>query len=405
MTVHVLDERTARWQRQSLIVGAVAALLCIVGGVFDPDQFFRAYACVYFFLLGLAVGSLALVMIHHVTGGAWGIFVRRLAEAQMKTMPLMAILFVPIVFGLPHVYAWAGAEGEPNGTNDSLWRNYLEPRFFCLRAVGYFGVWLVLVAAMSVWSARQDDRPDVRSYWRAYKVSGVGLLALGITLHFAAIDWIMSLQPGFTSTIFGPLVFSSQLLSSLALTVMLFCWLAARPEFADRLSSKVMNDLGSLLFTLLGLWAYMAWFQFMLIWIADLPRDNVWYLARWNGFWRWLGLYLIVFHFAIPFVLLLFRAVKQSRRRLAIVAAVILAGQWLFMYYQVLPVFGAPRIAQHWMDFVMPVGLGGIWFASLVWLLQRRPLLPVHDLNYVQALRLRQAEVEEMEREEVLSHV
>jgi hypothetical protein len=405
MTSDVLRKVIDRWQLRLLVVGVVAFAICFVGGLLDPSQLFRAYLFNYLFLLGLALGSLAIVMIHHLTGGAWGVLVRRLAEAQMKMLPVAALLFAPIAFGLPHIYAWAGADAVATEVADSHWSRYLDPRFFCLRAVGYFVIWLALAAMMTAWSRRQDDAPDVRTSWRAYKSSGFGLLLLAITLHFAAIDWIMSLQPGFTSTIFGPLVFSSQLLSGFALTVILFCWLVARPEFTNILSSKVMNDLGSLLFTLLVLWAYLAWFQFMLIWIADLPRGNVWYLVRWHGIWRGLAIYLIVVHFAIPFVLLLFRAVKQNRMLLGIVAAVIFAGQWTFMYYQVMPVFEASGFGRHWMDLVMPLGIGGVWFAGLLWLIKRRPLLPVYDLNYRYASHLHELDVEELAREEVVANV
>jgi len=257
---------------------------------------------------------------------------------------------------------------------------------------------------MNRWSRRQDDSPDARSYWAAYKSSGPGLVLLGLTLHFAVIDWIMSLQPGFTSTILGPLVFSSQLLSSFALCVCLFCWFMHRAEFESLVSGKVMNDLGGLLFTLLGLWAYMSWFQFMLIWLADLPRDNIWYRVRWTGFWRMLAVYLVVVHFAVPFVLLLFRAVKQSRRMLGAMAAIIFVGQWIYMYYQVMPAFDAPYLARHWIGLLMPLGLAGIWFACVLWLLQRRPLVPLHDLNFAQADHLRELDFEEAAREETMAH-
>ena len=187
--------------------------------------------------------------------------------------------------------------------------------------------------------------------------------------------------------------------------MLLFCLLSDRPEYESLLSSKVLNDLGGLLFTFIALWAYLSWFQFMLIWLADLPRGNIWYLIRWDGGWRWLAIYLIVVHFAIPFVLLLFRAVKQNRARLGVVAAIIFVGQWIFMYYQVMPNFEVSGLLRHWMDVLMPVAFGGIWFASFLWLLQRRPLVPVHDLNREQAIHLREKDLEELARDEVIAHV
>jgi hypothetical protein len=343
-------------------------------------------------------------MIHHLTGGAWGFLIRRVAEAQMKTMPLVAVLFVPVIFGLPHIYAWASWSISGAGMQESAWSRYLEPRFFYLRAAAYFAAWLILATLLATWSRRQDESPDVRNIWKSYKISGPGLLVLAITLHFASIDWIMSLVAGFSSTIIGPLVFSSQLLAGYSLSVMLCCWLIARPEFENIRSSEVMNDFGSLLFTFLVLWAYLAWFQFMLVWIADLPHGNVWYLIRWRGVWQLLNLYLIVVHVAVPFMLLLFRAVKQSRLRLGVVSAIIFVGQLLFIYDQVMPEFSATGLGRHWLDPLMPLGLGGIWFACFLWLLNRRPLIPIHDLNYEQAVRWREIDLQEAAREEVLAH-
>jgi hypothetical protein len=399
-----MNEHIDHWRWSSLMIGVLASAACIAGAWFDVDQFLRAYLYAYLFLLGLSLGGLALVMIHHLTGGAWGFVIRRTAEAQMKTLPLMALLFLPIAFGVRRLYPWAAVHVDDAVTAGSLWAHYLEPRFFYTRAAGYFAAWLTLAALMSVWSRRQDDSPDVRSYWRAYKASGFGLVVLGVSLHFAAMDWIMSLQSGFTSTIFGPLVFSSQLVSSYALCVCLFCWLIDRPEFERIVSSKLMNDLGSLLLTLLTLWAYLAWFQYMLIWIADVPHGNVWYLVRWRGAWGRVESIAVAFQFVIPFVLLLFRVVKQNRRGLAVVSATIFVGQWVFMYYNVAPNFVAPHWTDHWMDVVMPLGLSGIWFADYLWILGRRQLLPANDLNYSQAILLRELDSEELAREEVVAH-
>jgi hypothetical protein len=404
MNPGVLSQHIAKCKWYSLVVGVAATIVCIIGAVFDWEQFLRAYLYSYLFVLGLSLGGLALVMIHNLTGGAWGLLIRRFAEAQMKMLPLMAILSLPIAFGLPHIYTWASIYVEhSNSLDSSFWRHFLEPWFFYLRVGCYFVIWLALMVIMSRWSRENDKAASARSFWRAYKASGFGLVILGVSMHFAAIDWIMSLQRGFTSTIFGPLIFSNQVLSSFALCVVLFCWIMARPDFENVLSSKAMNDLGSLLFAILILWAYLAWFQFMLIWMADLPRGNVWYLVRWREPWGSVGAILIMFQFVIPFFVLLLRMVKQSRRALGLVAAMIFIGQWIFMYYQTVPLFGLAGWAHHWMDWITPLALGGIWFAGFLWLLGRRPLLPVYDLNFEQALLLRKIDLEEMAREEAVA--
>lgn len=394
-----------RCQRYSLAIGFGAAIGCVLGAVFDWQQFLQAYLFAWLFLLGLSLGGLAIVMIHNLTGGAWGLFVRRFAEAQMLMLPLNLVLAIPILFGLSRIYPWANLDVDmaPSGEYH-FWRHYLEPWFFYLRATAYFAVWMVLVVLMSIWSRQQDCSPSARSFWRAYKASGIGLVLLGITVHFAAIDWIMSLQPGFTSTLFGPLVFTNQVLSAFSLCIVLCCLLVVRPEFNSVFSRKVMNDLGSLLFTMLVAWAYLAWFQFMLIWMADLPHGNIWYLVRWRDGWGVAGSILVCFQFVLPFAALLLRTVKQSRRALAIVGALVFVGQWIFAYYQVVPLFGSAGWAAHWVDWLSPIALGGIWFAGFLGLLKRRALLPANDLNYQQAVLLREIEVEEFERQEALAH-
>jgi hypothetical protein len=343
-------------------------------------------------------------MIQQLTGGAWTMLVRRIFEAQMKSLPLLALLFVPIACGLPQIYLWATHPAEKANTARTFWQSYLEPGFFCWRAVAYFATWLLLAWLLSVWSCKQDRTGDVRFAWKSYKLSGPGLVLVGVSLHFASIDWLMSLQTDFTSTIFGPLLFSSQLLSAYALTVLVFCSLAVRTEFAPVLSKKVLNDLGSLLFTLLVLWAYMVWFQFMLVWIADLPHGTTWYAIRSRNSWPSLVWFLLIFQFIIPFMLLLLRKVKEDRRSLASVAGLILAMQILFMYYQVMPVFEAASIARHWIDVVMPVGVGGVWLACFLWQITRQPFLPNHDLNYPHAVHLRELDQAESAREEALAH-
>lgn len=388
-------------QRRSLVVGLIASAVCAISAFTNTTQFFRAYAYVYFFLLGLPLGCLVLVMIYHLTGGVWGLLIRRIAEAQMKTLPLMAVLFVPMCFGLPYIYLWAQPGVETAEKHQVLQERYLDVSYFCWRAAGYFLIWLVLMFFLSLWSRRQDESDDVRIAWKCTQLSGPGLVIFGLTLHFAAVDWLMSLQTEFRSTIFGPLVFAGQLLSAFALSLVVYCWIFSRPEYEPVLSGKANDDLGSLFFTFLVLWSYMLWFQFMLIWIADLPGETVWYLARFRNGWSWLAVFLVLFHFVLPLFLLLLRAVKRSSRALGSVAAGILLVHLLYIYLQIMPVYSSATVWQHWVDFVMPLAMGGIWTSWFLWMLGRRPMLPVYDLNYSSALHLHETELEEEARTEL----
>ena len=219
------------------------------------------------------------MMIYHLTGGAWGLLVRRIFEAQMRTLPLVALLFVPIGFGLPYIYAWADPSVEDSVQHSSVLKHFLETRFFLGRAVAYFVLWVALGHLLSRWSRRQDIADDVKTEWNCYQIERAGLVLFGITLHFAAIDWLMSLQSQMTSTVFGPLVFAGQILSALALAVVVLAWIVPSAKILAVLSAEAIGDIGSLLFTFLVLWAYMQWFQFMLVWFTDLPAGTVWYLA------------------------------------------------------------------------------------------------------------------------------
>lgn len=401
MTAAKLDyERVTRWQWWSFLAGIAALLGCVAGAITVPAHFFPAYVTSYLFLLGVALGGMALVMIHRLTGGGWGHLVRRVLEAQMKTLPLLALLFLPIAFGLPYVYTWA----QPPitvGTGLARFKGiYLDPAFFLWRAAGYFALWLLMAFLLNWFSKRQDRTSDVRNPWMSMNISGPGLVAYGVSLHFAAIDWIMSVQQGFHSTIFGPLIAAGQLLSALAFCLVIFAWLVVPAlKSSEAFSIKVVNDLGGLLFTLLIVWAYMVWFQFMLVWIANLPAGGRWYLLRSRGAWPWVALAVFVLHFVFPFFLLLLRAVKQNPVFVAWIAGLLLSMQLVYMYYQIIAAFTPPPPSSWWVDVCVVVFLGGVWLAFFLHLLKRSPLLPRHDFNREQALHLRRLDEEEAARE------
>jgi hypothetical protein len=385
-------------------VGVAALVICIIGAFFDPAQFFRAYLASYLFYQGIVLGCMAILMVYYLTGGAWGFLIRRFLEAGTRTLPLVAVLIIPIGCGLGYLFAWARPEEVANNPNLQWKRIYLNIPFWWVRAVLFLGVWLVLTYFLNLWSRREEETGDERYAWRLNKLSGPGLVAYGICMHFAAVDWIMSLETAFKSSIFGPLVVSGHVLSGMALVLVMFAWLAPRPPLSDIVSLKAMDDLGNLLLSFVVIWTYMVFFEFMLIWIANIPREVIWYLDRSQGGWQWVAWALGIFHFAVPFFLLLQRVVKRNRAALAAVAGMLLFMHLVFLDWQVLPAFQTTRLADHWMAFLMPVGLGGIWFGYYVWQLGRRPLLPDQDENRTHALLLRHEDLAEVEREEVIVH-
>jgi hypothetical protein len=392
------------WQRRSLGIGIVALAVCAVGAVGDPGQFFRAYLAAYVFYLGIGLGSMAVLMIYHLTGGAWGLLIRRPLEAAMRTLPLLAVLFVPIACGIRELYVWAQPQTVAESAKLQYQQFYLNPGFFWVRAAAYFLVWLTIAFLLSWWSRQEDRSGGPRLAWKSRKLSAFGAVAYGISIHFASVDWVMSLEPVFHSTIWGPIFAFGQLLSGLAFALIVFARLRARPPLAGVVSPKAVNDLGTLLFTFLGAWAYMVWFQFMIVWIANVPIDVVWYLPRLRGAWLVVTLAIVLLHFVVPFFLLLARPVKRSTTAIAWIAALILFMQLVFMYYQVMPAIGADRLAGHWMDFLTPIGVGGVWLAYFLWQMPRCPVLPRHDYNQASALYLRRLDEEEAAREEAPAH-
>jgi len=400
------NERRLRLLRGGLVAGVVALGVCVAGAFFDSQQFFRAYLSAYLLVLGLGLGSMVVLMIYHLTGGAWGFLLRRTLEAAARTLPLLALLFIPIGFGLAELYPWARPEAVEASKNLQHKAIYLNVPFVCVRAALFFVLWIGTALLLNVWSRRQDHQDSPHLAERMAGLSGPGLVIYGLCITFASVDWVMSLQPEFHSTIFAPIIASGQLLSAFAVAVITFTWLAEGPPVVEFVARESLNDIGNLLFTFLVIWAYMVFFQFMLIWIANLPREVAWYLPRSQGGWIWVTWALVVFHLIVPFFLLLSRDVKRNPTALAQVAGLILVTQLAFDYWQVQPNFSGTGLADHWMDFLMPVGLGGLWLANFLWELPRYPLLPLRDLNQEAATHLREGDIEERaEAEQEAAHV
>ncbi|HLJ94167.1 MAG TPA: hypothetical protein VKU02_13350 [Gemmataceae bacterium] len=406
MSTRAMDDRFEpnRVRTWCLSGGAIALIVCIVGAFFDPAQFFRSYLAAYLFYQGIGLGCLVILMIYYLTGGAWGFLIRRFLEAGTRTLPLLALLLIPVGCGLSYLFAWA-RPAEVAADPNLQWKQvYLNVPFWWGRAVLFFAVWLGLAYFLNSWSRKQEQSGELRYARRLENLSGPGLVAYGICIHFAAVDWIMSLQTTFKSSIFGPLMATGQILTGMGLVLAMLAWMAPRPALGSATSVKALTDLGNLLLAVLIIWAYMVFFQFMLIWIANLPHEVIWYLDRSRGGWQWVAWGLFLLHFAVPFFLLLLRALKGNAVLLAYVAGTLLFMHLVFLDWQILPAFFTENLAEHWMDFLMPVGLGGIWFGYYLWQLQRYPLLPMHDENRTHALRLRWEDLAEAEQEAAMSH-
>lgn len=384
-----------RIQLGALGVGVIALVPAIIGAFFTPGPFFRAYLVAFLFYLGIANGSLVIVMIYYLTGGAWGFLMRRPFEAAMRTLPLMAILFAPVAWGIGYLYPWAQSHAEPLSSEAQRRDIYLNPTFFWVRAAIIFAVWLLVALFLTIWSRQQDRTDDPGLARKLNGLAGPGLVLYGIVTMFAAVDWVQSLQPAFHSSIIGPLFASGQFLTGHAVAVIVVAWLLRRPPLRQVVSDAAVADIGNLLFTWLIIWAYMEYFQFMLIWIANLPSDTAWYLPRSDGPWYWVVWALFILHFAVPFIALLFRAVAHNPRALTWVAGLILIMHMVYLYTIVLPIFHDTPVWQQWFDPLVMVGMGGLWLAFYLWNLERWPLLPGHDANQAAAIHFHLHDIDE----------
>ncbi len=372
------DHVLRRIQRAALTAGIIALAGCGLGAVASPAQFLRSYLVAYLFWFGIALGCMAILMIHHIAGGAWGAVIRRVLESGTRTLPLMALLFLPLALGLSSLYEWARPEAVAHDPILQHNRVYLNVPFFLVRAAFYFTVWLTIAVFLNRWSLDQDRTTDPAVGRRLELLSRGGLLAIGLTMTFASIDWVMSLDPRWYSTIYGILVMGGQVLAAMAFVIPIMALLARGP-LSGIVTAEQFHDLGKLMLAFVMLWAYFSFSQFLIIWSANLPEEIPWYLRRMSAGWQAMSVGIILFHFILPFLVLLSRDVKRDAGALAGVALFILFLRFVDVFWLVTPAFSPTAFAVHWMDLVTPVAVGGIWLWVFVWQLQGRPLLAIND--------------------------
>ncbi len=373
-----------RLQRAGMVAGAIFLLALAVGFLLDRDQFFRSYLFGWLFWLGVAVGSLGLAMLSQLTGGLWGLVPRRFHEAAARTIPAMAVLFVPVLLGLGSLYVWSRPEVVEA---DAIIRSktpYLNVPFFVVRAISYFAVWSGLALVVSRWSAQQDAGVDPARGAKLRGIYGVGLVALSGTTTFAAIDWGMSLAPHWFSTMYGVLFIVGWTLSALSFTIVLMAHLSREAPISEALQPGTVHDLGKLLLAFTMLWAYVNFSQFLIVWSGNISEETPFYIQRLHGGWGVIAVVLLLFHFALPFALLLSRPLKRNARSLAVVAGLMLVMQLVDLYWLIGPDLltqghGDAPLQLHWMDFAATLGVGGLWLFLFARQVRTRPVLPLGE--------------------------
>jgi hypothetical protein len=385
-TADQLIPELAPRQRQLLIAGGVGLALSAIGLFVNPTRFLQAYLMAYMFVLGITLGCLALGMVHQLSGGAWGVVIRRPIGAASRTLPVLTLLFLPIVLGMHQLYSWTNAAVVAHDEVLQHKQLYLNTPFFLVRAAIYFLVWNGLTYFLNAWSLEQDETADPRLARRMQMLSAAGLVAYGLTITFASFDWLMSLEPHWYSTIYGVLIIGGQGLSAVAFLIAVLAWLARRPPLDRIVAPAHFHDLGNLMLAFVMLWAYFSFSQYLIIWAGNLPAEIAWYLHRLQTGWRFVGVALIVFHFAVPFMLLLSRAVKRDRELIFRLVAGVLIVRVVDLFWLIAPEFYTTGIRIGPLDLLLPPSVFALWLGCFVWQLRGRAILPVHDPEFDEAL-------------------
>jgi hypothetical protein len=381
-----------RLQNLSVGVGLVGIIIWIIGAVVSgnsKDTFFHSYLVAFIFWTGVALGCLGLLMVQYLGGASWGLLIRRQMEAGAHTL----WLFLPIaILGLHSLYVWSDPSRITNEAELRLLDHkspWLNQRGFLIRGVIYFVVWIGLAAYLRKWSKQQDENRDMSAVQRAQNLSGPGFVLYGIAVTFAGIDWVMSLDVEWFSTIFGLLMLIGQGVLALAFLITIGVYLSGREPMDRVYQPKHFHDLGKLLLAAVMVWAYFSFSQLLIIWSGNLPEEIPWYLERFRGQWRWLGVALILLNFALPFLLLLSRDLKHNRRRLMAVAWLLIAMRFVDLLWLIAPEFegGHSGEARHYglsvasyINYAAAViGVGGLWLGWFFYQLRQRALVPYND--------------------------
>ncbi len=357
----------------ALIAGIAGAVLSALGWFMQPKAFAFAYLPAWLFWFGITVGAFPIIMIHHLTSGGWGFAIRRVMECLLKALPLCLLLFIPIALNMQQLYEWTHThvvQHDPVLKSKEL---YLNQPLFWIRFFLYFAIWILYAVKLRKHSAAQDEQPNSAIAKKLSGYGGAGLLIYTMTVTFAIIDWVMSLEPHWFSTIYGAIFMIHFALSSLAFTVLICVLLSKNEPMKTVFSIDRMHDLGSLQFAAIMLWAYTSVSQLIIIWAANLQEEAPWYIHRSTGGWEWIAVAIFVLHFVLPFLLLLMRQIKRKASRLVKVALLILVMRWVELIWHVKPAHFS-QFSFSWIDVAVFAAIGGIWLSFVCRNLTREPL-------------------------------
>ena len=367
-----------RYQPIAWALGLTGLVLAVVAAFFNQEQFWRSYLLAYLFWLEIGLGCLGLLMVHHLVGGRWSAHIRRVLEVGSLTLPLMAVLFLPLVWGMETLYPWMDAERVAQSELIQAKSLYLNQPFFLARAVLYFAVWTTLAYLLNRWSLAEDRSGEPHLAVRMRRLSALGLILFMLTVTFAAYDWMMSLEPEWFSSIYGLLFIIGAALAGLAFAIISLHGLTKGAGASEEWVQS-FNDLGNFMLGFVMIWAYFSFSQFLIIWSANISEEAVWYYHRMAGGWQNVGLLLVALQFVLPFVLLLVRGVKRRAQWLTALAVLVFVVRWLDLYWLVMPAFYPQGVHFHWLDLALLLALGGIWLAVLIQQWHGKADFPLYD--------------------------
>jgi hypothetical protein len=369
-------------QTRSMFIGLVGVAASVAGAFIAPDSFYSAYLTVFMLGLSLSLGCMSILMLYHLVGGTWGTVSRRILEAGMMTLPLMAVLFFPILFNLPRLYEWARPdELAKNAKLADIAHSYLNFNGIMTRAAIYFILWMLMAFLLNRWSTAQDsEQARNRSTLRFRALSAPGLVIYSLTFSFAIIDWVMSLQARWISTIYGLIYIAGAALSTYCFVVLIETILSQRKPMSEYLRPTEIHDHGKFMLAFVMVWAYFNFSQWLIIWAGNLPEEIPWFFRRINGGWGYVAMFLVLFHFAVPFAFLLSQRLKRQTSTLVWIASWLIFMRAVDIFWHIEPAQSLHHDTFHisWTLFAALFGIGGLWMAYFFRNLRARPLLAVY---------------------------
>jgi hypothetical protein len=379
-------------RRKALGIGLLGTAAAAAGYfVAGPDQFFQSWLMGFLYVFAFAAGGLGLLMIHHLASGRWGLCLQRPYEAAARTFPLIALFFIPLLFGMDRLYAWVNPAAHHDPVLEHLMHHkkmYLNVSGFVIRAAVYFAIWIGLAGFLVKWSRLQDERAaDAGAYARKMRMlSGIGVVVFGLAVTFAAFDWAMSVEPKWYSAIYGATFMVGQGVSTLCLLAIVARLLARDAKYGAVIGAQQFHDIGNLIFAFTILWTYMNVGQFVIIWSGNLPEEIEYYLHRSHAPWTHIATAVAVLHFGVPFFLLLFKSNKKNPNILAKIAGGLLVMRFVDYFWTLMPAFRHDHFHLSWVDIAAPIGLSGLWLYAFLGALMKSPLLPLNDPRFAHIL-------------------